>query len=77
MTSIKQIVGAFALILATLTPCLNAADQRRVGLIFDEIPVAPMRVESDIIAELAEEIAAELDISLTLLAPIESGVVDR
>ncbi len=77
MTSIKQIVGAFALILATLTPCLNASDQRRVGLIFDEIPVAPMRVESDIIAELAEEIAAELDISLTLLAPIESGIVDR
>ncbi len=54
-----------------------AADVRRVGVLFDEAPIAPMRVESDILAEILKQIAKQETFRLDLLAPSEDGVVTR
>ncbi|MBQ5365915.1 MAG: SUMF1/EgtB/PvdO family nonheme iron enzyme [Thermoguttaceae bacterium] len=61
----------------------HAAQPRQIGLLLDEPPVAPMRVEADILAELTQKLVASRNAAapdscaLTLLAPDASGVVDR
>ncbi|MBQ9873580.1 MAG: SUMF1/EgtB/PvdO family nonheme iron enzyme [Thermoguttaceae bacterium] len=62
---------------------LRAEEPRRVGVLLDEAAVVPMRVEADIIAELAGDIVGEFNASapdsfaLDLLVPTETGAVRR
>ena len=66
-----------ALIVASATLVAGAsalgAAPSRTALLLDEPPVVPMRVESDIFAQLAGEIVPDI----VLLAPTDQGVVRR
>lgn len=72
-----------ATVLAPFASLARAAEPRQVGLLLDEPAVIPMRVESDILAEILTDIVVDFNkadpdsYALALLATSTEGIVDR
>ncbi len=73
-----------AAFLSTIASIAQSAESRCIGLLLDEPAVAPMRVESDILAEITNGIVDDLNkadagnhYALRLLATSDDGIVDR
>ena len=66
--------------LANRVDATFGAEPRQIGLLLDEQPIVPMRVEADIIAQIVDEIASnekEAFGALDALVPTTSGVTTR
>ncbi|MBP5620865.1 MAG: hypothetical protein J6X44_02490, partial [Thermoguttaceae bacterium] len=82
--SISLTTALLAAFLSTFAAFAQSAEPRYVGLLLDEPAVAPMRVESDILAEITQRIVADFNkanadslYALQLLATSDAGIVDR
>lgn len=76
----RSIIHLFLCLLLTSVGwvgAIQASESKRIGLLLDEAPNVPMRVEADVMAELTRVIVEKNSWSCDALVPTSSGIVLR